>query len=132
MVTAASAVSRKETLWISKSTHLIKKLERSVEPPEGGVTVPKLTDAEIDEAIKAMGQTVSEESRNKMRTMMSYGENMLKTAKPKGSIAETHVAMTSPELNEADFHFAIPDGAVLKESLFSTLLDGGSTPGRGP
>lgn len=122
VVSGASAASKEETFWISKSKYLIVKYARSLEPPEGGVVVPEMTDEQLDEAIKAMGQKVTEESRKSVREMMNMSKDFLKTTKVMGSSTETHVKMSSPELNKADFQFVLPKSAVLKDSLFGSIL----------
>jgi len=97
---------------------LIKKYYRSLEPPEGGEAIPKLTDEQLEEAIKSMGQEVTEESKKNMTEMMERSRTMLKAMKMRGSSTELHANVSSPELNKNDFKFVLPEGTVLKESLF--------------
>ncbi len=80
--------------------------------------MPEMTDEQLEEAIKVMGQEVTDESKKNMREMMERSEKMLKTVKMKGSSTELHANVSSPELNKNDFKFALPEGAVLKESLY--------------
>jgi hypothetical protein len=117
VISGSSSVSKKEAFWVSKKSYLIKKYCRSLEPPEGGAAIPKMTDEQLDEAIKGMGREVTDESRKNMREMMERSEKMLKTLKMKGSSTELHSNVSSPELNKNDFKFALPEGAVLKETL---------------
>ena len=42
----------------------------------------------------------------------------------KGSSTELHTTVSSPELDEGDFRFALPEGTVLKDSLFGEVLGG--------
>ncbi|HUT47447.1 MAG TPA: hypothetical protein VMX36_14295 [Sedimentisphaerales bacterium] len=118
VISGSSSVSKKETFWISKKSYLIKKSYRSLEPPEGGIAIPKITDEQVAEAIKGMGQEVTEESKKNLRETMESTRTMLKTVKIKGSSTELHANVSSPELNKNDFKFALPEGAILKESLF--------------
>ncbi|NQT00676.1 MAG: DUF2092 domain-containing protein [Planctomycetes bacterium] len=118
VISGSSSISIKETFWISKTSYLIKKYYRSLEPPEGGRQMPEMTDEQLEEAIKGMGQEVTDESKKNMREMMERSEKMLKTVKIKGSSTELHANVSSPELNKNDFKFALPEGAVLKESLY--------------
>ena len=124
VLTGPSSISRKETLWVSKTSYLIRKYCRSFEPPEGGAAIPEMTDEQLEEAIKGMGQEVTEESKKNMRKMMERSKSMLKTAKLKGSSTELHANVSSPELDKSDFKFALPKGTVLKDSLFGGVLGG--------
>jgi len=117
VISGSSFVSKKEAFWISKKSYLIKKYYRSLEPPEGGRQMPEMTDEQLEEAIKGMGQEVTDESRKNMREMMERSGKMMKTMKLRGSSMELHAKVSSPELNKNDFKFALPEGAVLKESL---------------
>lgn len=124
VISGSSSVSKKETLWVSKTSYLIKKYDRSLEPPEGGRQMPEMTDEQLEEAIKGMGQEVTEESKQKMREMMKRSKDLLRTVHMKGSSTELHAQISSPELNTEDFQFALPAGTVLKESLFGGALSG--------
>ena len=118
VISGSSSISKKEAFWVSKTSYLIKKYYRSLEPPEGGVAIPKMTDEQLEEVIKGMGQEVTEESKKNIAEMMERSRTMLKTMKMTGSSTELHTNVSSPELNKNDFKFALPEGAVLKESLF--------------
>ncbi len=124
VISGASTISKKETFWISKSKYLIIKYSRSLEPPEGGWTMPEMTDEQLEESIRGMGQDVSEEIKQKMRDMIKRSKEVLKSTKMRGSSTELHVHISSPELNKTDFQFALPEGAVLKESLFGGVMGG--------
>ena len=122
VISGSSTVCKKETFWISKSKYLIIKYSRSFEPPEGGRTMPEMTDESIEESIKAMGQEVTEESKQRMRETMKTAAEALKGTNTKGSSTETHTDISFPELSKDDFEFAVPEGAELKESLFGGVL----------
>ncbi len=89
--------------------------------------MPETTDEQLEEAIKGMGQEVTEESKKKMREMMERTRKMLKTMKLKGSSTELHTNVSSPEFDESDFEFALPEDTVLKDSLFGGVIGGGKT-----
>jgi Predicted periplasmic protein (DUF2092) len=127
VISGPSAVSKRETLWISKEGHLLVKSSRSLEPPEEGVVIPEMTDEDLAEAIKAMGQEVTEESKQKMRDMMKMSRELVKKAKMKGTMTELHTGVSSPELQAADFDFTVPEGTELKDSLFGGMLGGAGT-----
>ncbi|MBI2437653.1 MAG: hypothetical protein HYV36_02410 [Lentisphaerae bacterium] len=122
VLSGSSSISKKETLWVSKTSHLIRKYCRSLEVPEGGWQTPKMTDEQLEAAIKGVGQEVTEESKKNIREMMESSTEMLKTMKMKGLSTEVHTNISSPELNKNDFKFALPEGAVLKESLFGGMF----------
>ena len=124
VISGASTISKKETLWISKSKYLIMKYFRSLEPPEGGLAMPEMTDEQLEDALKAMGQEVTEESKKSMREVMNTSRNLVKTAKIKGSSTELHLKISSRELSKTDFQFIPPEGTVLKDSLFGGVLSG--------
>ena len=69
VISGSSAISKQETFWISKSRYLITKYSRSLEVPEGGLTLPEITDEQLTETIKEMGQEVTEERKQQMREM---------------------------------------------------------------
>ncbi|OHB73761.1 MAG: hypothetical protein A2Z25_00765 [Planctomycetes bacterium RBG_16_55_9] len=124
VISGSSSISKKETFWISKASYLIKKYSRSLEPPEGGVAIPEMTDEQLEETIKSMGQEVTQESKQKMREMMKSSRDILKTTPMKGSSTELHVEISSPKMDTKDFQFALPAGAVLKESFLGGVLGG--------
>jgi len=99
VISGSSSISKKEAFWVSKTSYLIKKYYRSLEPPEGGEAIPKLTDEQLEEAIKSMGQEVTEESKKNMTEMMERSRTMLKAMKMRGSSTELHANVSSPELN---------------------------------
>lgn len=122
VISGASTISKKETFWISKSRFLVLKYCRSLEPPDGGVTIPEMTDQQVAEALQGLGQEVTAESMKKMRAMMEKSKTLFETAQMKGSMTELHEKVSSPELKKEDFQFAVPEGTELKESLLSGML----------
>jgi len=81
-----------------------------------------MTDDQVEQAIKGMGQEVTEKSKKNMRDMMERSRTMLKTMRIKGSSTELHARVSSPELTKSDFEFALPEGTVLKDSLFGGMF----------
>jgi outer membrane lipoprotein-sorting protein len=123
IISGSSTVSKKETFWISKTAHLIRKYSRSLEAPEGGVKLPQMTDQQLDESIKAMGQQVTDATRQQMRDSMKKAQESLKTANLKGSSTEVHLKINSPDLKDSDFDFKPPAEATLKDSLFGGMMN---------
>lgn len=123
IISGSSSVSKKETLWISKSKYLIKKYSRSLESPAGGRKMPKMTDEQMGEAIKAMGMKDSPEIRQKMLDDIKNAEKMSVNIDRQGSFTETYSDISSPETKKEDFQFQLPEGAVLKESLFGAMFN---------
>jgi len=123
VISGGSAVAKTETFWISKKSSFIRKYSRSLEPPEGGAKMPKMTDQQLEEAVKAMGQEVTEARKDAMKKMMKQAEDAMKTAKLKGTSTEFHSKIDLPKLKEGDFAFTLPVGVVLKDSLFGGALN---------
>ncbi|HUH66633.1 MAG TPA: hypothetical protein VLZ07_09370 [Syntrophales bacterium] len=123
VVSGTSLASKKETYWISKSKYLILKCTRSLEPPEGS-EMPKVTDEQLDETLKVMGRDLTEENRKSLRSMMEMSRSIAKAKKMTGLSVETHTGISSPELAKADFQFALPKNAVLKDTFFDSVFGG--------
>lgn len=126
VISGASAISTKETYWISKASFLIRQYRRSLEPPEGGLQTPELSDEQIEKTLQSMGQEVTEARKKDLREMMASAAKMLKTIKMKGAATELHAVVSTPELSGADFTFVVPAGVTRKESLFGELVERGS------
>ena len=122
VISGSSASSKKETYWISKKTFLIRRYVRSLEPPEGGIKMPKMNDEQLEASIKAMGQEPTER-KLAMKKTMEQAEGMMKQMNVKGTSTETHSNITAPKLSAEYFVFKVPADAVLKESLFGGMLD---------
>jgi len=118
VIGSSSAISKKETFWISKAAHLIRKYSRSLEAPAGGIKVPQMTDQELDDAIKAMGQQVTDARRQEMRDSMKKAQETVNAAKLRGVSTEVQTKTSSPELKDSDFAFTVPADAHLEGSLF--------------
>jgi hypothetical protein len=123
VITGGSKISKSGTYWISKKTFFIRKYSRSLEPPEGGFKMPEMTDAQIEEWIKSMGGTVTDESKQRLRDMMKQAQEAAKNSNLKGAMTETHNKISSPHFNGADFDYQPPATAVLKDSLFGSMLN---------
>jgi hypothetical protein len=104
VIGGSSTISKRETFWISKQTYLIRKCARSFEPPEGGTKLRTMTDQQLEESIKAMGQEVTAERKEAMRKVMKQAEDTMKTANLKGTSTEIHPKVATPRLTEADSH----------------------------
>lgn len=124
VVSGASTISKKETFWISKKNYLIRKYYRFLEPSSGGRQIPEITDKQLEEAVKDMGQEVTEENKKNMREMMERSQKMLTTVNITGSSTELHANISSPKMTKSDFKYALPDGTVLKDSLFGGMFGG--------
>jgi outer membrane lipoprotein-sorting protein len=127
VLSGSSSISKKETYWLSKSSYLIRHYSRSLETPEGGMVVPELTDEALEQAIIAMGQKVTPETMKTIKEMMEKTSASLKTTKLTGSTTESHVKVSFPALSKSDFKFALPEGTVLKDSLFEGMLKASKT-----
>ncbi len=125
VISGISATSRKETFWISKSSHLILKYSHSLDTSAEDTPLPDSTDEELDEALKAMGQEPTEATRKSMRELMSSSQALFKNVKITGTSTETHTNISSPVLSHMDFQFVPPNDAVMKDSLFDSITGGG-------
>lgn len=83
----------KETWWISKLNHLIRK--NSCGPPS---------------------REQREEYSKRLSARMG-GNWIFFEPEWKGSITELHMRISSPELSKKDFQFALPEGAVLRSEM---------------
>ena len=119
-----SSISKEETFWISKTSHLVRTYSRSLEAPAAGRKMPELTDEQLEESIKGMGLEVTEQRKKETREMM---EGMAKMPSMKGAITEVHARVSSPESGQEDFTFALPEGAALKESFGDMVSSCGKT-----
>ena len=108
VLSGASEISEKETLWVSKTSYLIRKYYRSVKPPEGA----------LEKLFKSTGQ---EETKEGKKLMREFGKIIETT---NGSFTELYEKVSSPELNKDDFKFALPEGTVLEDSPFDEMFDG--------
>ena len=55
--------------------------------------------------------------------MMKQAEDSMNTANLKGTSTELHAKADAPKLKESDFAFTLPEGSVLKDSLFGGALN---------
>jgi len=108
VISSPSTISREETFWISKATYQIRKCSRSLEAPESGRAMPEMTDAQLEESVKAIGEEVTDKSKEDIKCMMDTMAKM----NMKGDLTETHAALSSPELTAQDFSYAPPEGVT--------------------
>lgn len=113
VISSPSLISKSETVWISKTSFLMRQCRRSLEPPEGGRTMPDMNDEDLEEGIRAAGQEVTEESKKTFKEMLTSMALM----NFKGSMTETHTVISSGELQADDLAYAPPEDAAKKESF---------------
>lgn len=121
IVSGPSSISKEERFWISKESGLMRQCSRSLEAPDTGRKIPEMNDAQLEETLKAMGQEVTEENKNKYREML---ESMSKMS-VRGTVTENHESITSPDLNPKDFQFTFPEGTTLLSSFDAMLGSAG-------
>lgn len=114
VIAGGSKISKEETFWISKKDFLIRKYERSFEPPPGGIKFPEFTDQQLEASIKSMGQEATEEKKEAMRKMMKQAAETAQNSNLKGTATETHDNIAAPKLSPDDFQFKVPEGTNLK------------------
>lgn len=95
VISGTSAVSKKVTIWISKTRNLIREMEYSLEPPEGGRQRPGMTD---------------EQKEREKHYVEEY-----KRRKTSGFYTEVYTDISFPELDKEDFNFIVPEGTVFRD-----------------
>lgn len=118
VISGSSKVSAKETFWISKDGYLIVKTSQSFARSKEEQQIPEMTEEQVVEAIKMMGQEVTEENKQKLREMMAKREESMANSNLQGSMVEVHKNITTPDFNDEDFEYELPEGTILKESFF--------------
>jgi len=113
VISSPSIISEEETVWISKKRFLMRQCSRSLEPPEGGRKIMDMSDEQLDENMRAIGQEVTEESKKTYRDAL----NMMVQMNLKGSMIETHTEALTLDLAPEDLVYSPPEGAKKKESL---------------
>ena len=127
VISGSQIASMHETYWISKSSYLIKKYDRVIEnTAELHTIVPEMTDEQLEASLNMMGQKVTEESKKNLRETMENARTTAKTSNMKIMFSEIHENILSPKLHKSDFKFDVPEGTVLKDSLFGGVLAEGS------
>lgn len=104
----------KMNLWIDKGSFLIKRKQQVF---GGEVKMPKMSDQDVDTALKQLGGGATAEKRAQMKKMM---ESMQKMAtKMKGSMTETYRNIeANKKLSKDEFTYKVPAGVELGGSLF--------------
>jgi hypothetical protein len=95
VIIGSSDLSKKVTIWISKTRYLIEKIEFSGEPPEGGRKKP--------------GMTEEQKEIEKKRAENYKRRNIVST------YTEVYMEISSPELNKEDFNFIVPEGTAFRD-----------------
>lgn len=108
--------------WITKKDHFIKQRRQIL---GGDMKPPAVTDDELRESLKAMGQETTPEQLAMMRKMMESATAM--AAKMKGTITETHSGIqVNQPLQSADLAFKRPSTAKLVPSPMNQFMKGAS------
>jgi len=123
VLSGSSAISKKETFWISKSSNLILKYEKSLETPDGGAAGPEVSEEVIEKAIRAMGQPVTEENKKQVREMVVAAKGSIKNSENNGISTETQMEITNPKLTEKDFTFTPPAGTAQTDSMMGSQTE---------
>ena len=110
--------SLKVTLWISKNTFFVLQQLLVVAP--ANIKMPEMSDAELENAIKASGEKVTEENKEAMRAALKQRKANLKEA-PSVKTTETHSKISTQPVSQKDFNFDVPQGTVLKENLLDVM-----------
>lgn len=114
VIAASSAASKSEILWVSKKRKLIVKYEHSLERGSGMPKSFEMNDEQLEEALKASGQSVTEDAKKSMREMLKTSQKDTKGLQ--GTSVELHTKIAMPELKKKDFKFIVPPGVTLRGS----------------
>jgi outer membrane lipoprotein-sorting protein len=99
VISGKSVDSRREILWISKSTYLVRKYNRFEDYLDlynfYKHKIPELTDKEIEEKVDRYKQ---------MNDTRFY--------------SEVYTEISSPELNKKDFNYTVPEGTGVRENWY--------------
>jgi thiol-disulfide isomerase/thioredoxin len=120
VITAASPVSSKHTLWISKERHILLKHQYTL-GGEDSPALPELTEEDREEAVEGLGggekaEELVEESAETAKMMSGLLKDM------DALMGEVYIEIElNPELAEDAFAFALPEGAARQESFFDAI-----------
>jgi outer membrane lipoprotein-sorting protein len=101
VITASASFTKKITLWISKSTFLIRKSSKEIAGSE-----KKSKDSDIKKEKRGLFNLAE-----RRKSADSNSEDL------NGSVLEIHNNISFPELEKQSFKFKMPEGTVLKQSL---------------
>ena len=117
VLTGPSIMTKELTVWVGKGDFLIRKISRSLERDAGQkpIDFPEITDEMIENTLRATGQKVSAEWIRRTRADLKEGLRRIASSQLKGSIVETHLEISFPELTAVDFVFLPPQGGSLEQ-----------------
>lgn len=106
-------------LWITKETYRIVKMQREMEQAEEADVVDEFSDEEVRESLNDLGMEDTPENRERVVRVMSRARGTRAHEAMAGfKSVETHTAISSPELTDADFRFDLPEGTERRDQLF--------------
>ncbi|MDZ4242491.1 MAG: hypothetical protein U1D99_06680, partial [Candidatus Omnitrophota bacterium] len=122
VVTADSkSLQQKITLWISTKRLLILRSEYPLGKMSGAAE--NLTDQDIEEALKSMGEDVTEANKSRMKALMATQMKMAEGMNMEGKITEEISDIeTDIPFSAKGFAFALPDTAQRRDSMFNFSL----------
>ena len=122
VISGSTHYSKKISFWFSKETFLIRKTKRLFAKPESSNQKNlEVSDDDLKKAIAALGQEVSKESIEHMRKLLQKSNNVISNTALSGSTEEVHHKISTKDLDEKEFTFKLPDGALLRSTLFENM-----------
>lgn len=117
IIEGKSCSSKEEILWISKDRLIIKKYSYSMDPIETNENnIDSILDCQNNTGMyNSIKIKLNEEQKTKEKEILKIAFGMAKKANYSGRQTEIHTVINNPALNENDFEFKLPKGAVLKE-----------------
>lgn len=121
VIRGGSPVYKDETYWIAKRDFLIRKYAHTLDSATSESKFPTMSDKDMAEAMKGMGQKVTPAQIAEMKKMMQDAQKALATSNLKSVSTESHINIGQPQLTAPEFAYKLPAGAVLKDSLWQGL-----------
>jgi hypothetical protein len=121
VIRGSSPAYKDETYWIAKKDFLIRKYAHSLDSATSENKWPPMSDKDLAEALKGMGQKGTPAQIAEMRKMMQDAQKTLATGNLKSVSTESHTNIGRPQLTATEFAYKLPEGAVLKDSLWEGL-----------
>jgi hypothetical protein len=112
-VLKGDSMGMKVSLWVAKGTFLMKQRQIVL---AGKPAMADMSEADMDKALKQMGNLTPEQRAQAKATMKSM-KPML--ARARGTVTETYrdIKLNEP-VSGADFNYELPAGALLSKSLW--------------
>ena len=117
-------VALRYVLWVSTKRYLIIRQRSSYESPQGAIEIPEMTDQQIEEGLRSMGQEVTKERIEAQRRIMMRAREASKSAdlKRRSTVTgTTYLNISFAEFSQKEFDFKPPAEVALVASVLAPL-----------